>query len=128
MDPRSSWRPTMSLCRSSGLATALHDYISMVSHKGVCSRGSYMSAQLRLSIFMRYIAGGHVKDIIHIMHGVHNSTFYQAIWQVVDFVNNTICEGCLVFDSAREASLLEVARALARACLFSYKLVLIACS
>ena len=71
------------------LAMALEDYMAMVSHKGVCSSGSAVSAQLRLSMFLRYVAGGQVKDIIH-MHGVHNSTFYQAIWQVVDFINDTI--------------------------------------
>ena len=40
------------------LAAALRDYIALVSHKGVCSSGSYVSADLRLSMFLRYIAGG----------------------------------------------------------------------
>ena len=71
------------------LATSLAEYIGLVTHKAVCSSGSYVSAELRLSMFLRYLAGGQVKDIIH-MHGVHNCTFYKVVWQVVDFINNTI--------------------------------------
>ena len=71
------------------LATSLAEYIGLVTHKAVCSIGSYVSAELRLSMFLRYLARGQVKDIIH-MHGVHNSTFYRAVWQVVDFLNNTV--------------------------------------
>ena len=88
------------------LAAALRDYIALVSHKGVCSSGSYVSAELRLSMFLRYIAGGQVKDIIH-MHGVHNSTFYQAIWQVVDFVNNTIPLAYPLGDNSKLKSIAE---------------------
>ena len=36
---------------------------------------------------LRFFAGGQVKDICH-MHGVHNSTFYKVVWQVVDFIND----------------------------------------
>ena len=71
------------------LEAALEDYIHMVQHKAVCSSGSYVTAELRLSMFLRYLAGGQVKDIIH-MHGVHNTTFYRAVWKVVDFLNNTV--------------------------------------
>ncbi len=38
------------------LAAALEEYIGLVTHKGVCSNGSYVSAQLRLSMFLRYLA------------------------------------------------------------------------
>ena len=52
-------------------------------------KAGYVSSELRLSMALRYFAGGQQKDICQ-MHGVHNSTFYQALWQVVDFINGTI--------------------------------------
>ena len=61
------------------MAASLEDYIGLVTHKALCSSGSYVSAELMLSMFLRYLAGGQVKDIIH-MHGVHNSTFYKVVW------------------------------------------------
>ena len=48
-----------------------------------------ISAELRLSMALRYFAGGHQNDICK-MHGVHNSTFYKVVWQVVDFINSTM--------------------------------------
>ena len=68
------------------LAQRFGEWLDLVEHKAVCSSGSLVSAELRLSMAMRFFAGGHVRDICH-MHGVHNSTFYKAVWQFVDFVN-----------------------------------------
>ncbi len=45
------------------LAASLQDYIGLVTHKAVCINGSYISAELRLSIFLRYLAWGQVMDI-----------------------------------------------------------------
>lgn len=72
------------------MASALEDYITTVTHKAVCSNGSYVFAELRLSMFLRYIiGGGKMEDITHI-HGVHNITFYKVVWHVVEFVNIAI--------------------------------------
>ena len=68
------------------LARRLDYWLDSDPSKAVNSSGSPVSAELRLSMAVRFFAGGQVKDICH-MHGVHNSTFYKVVWQVVDFIN-----------------------------------------
>ena len=71
------------------MAANLDTWLDLQKSKAVSSSGSSVPAELRLSMALRFFAGGHVKDIIH-MHGVHKSTFYKSVWEVVDFLNETI--------------------------------------
>ena len=51
------------------------------------SSGSEVSAVCRLSMTLRWLAGGCVHDIYQ-MHGVAYNTFYNSLWKTVDAINN----------------------------------------
>ena len=44
-----------------------------------------VSVELRLSMTLRWLAGGHYIDIID-MHGVHESTFYNCLWSTCEAI------------------------------------------
>jgi hypothetical protein len=45
-----------------------------------------VAPELKLSMTLRYLAGGSYLDIVD-MHGVHRSSFYGHVWSVVDAIN-----------------------------------------
>eukprot|EP00951_Prasinocladus_malaysianus_P004139 scaffold29253_cov31-Prasinocladus_malaysianus.AAC.2 len=55
-------------------------------HQARRSSGSSVSAEIKLSAFLRYLAGGHYLDIVD-MHGISESTFYQLLTDVPRAIN-----------------------------------------
>ncbi|CAB9521458.1 hypothetical protein SEMRO_1196_G251500.1 [Seminavis robusta] len=47
-----------------------------------------ISSAIRLSVALRYFAGGLAYDI-SVMHGISHSSVYVSVWMVVDAVNKT---------------------------------------
>jgi hypothetical protein len=47
-----------------------------------------ISAKIRLSISLRYFAGGAIYDIM-LVHGVSLQSVYDSVWGVLDVINNT---------------------------------------
>ena len=46
---------------------------------------SPISADLKLSMTLRWLCGGHYLDIVD-MHGVHSSTFFDALWDTCEAI------------------------------------------
>jgi hypothetical protein len=53
------------------------------------SSGGTVSVEAKLSMALRFMAGGSYLDIA-LYHGVHRSTFFEAVWDVVGAVNEAI--------------------------------------
>lgn len=58
--------------------------------EAMAMRGSSgpVSPELQLSMTLRFLAGGSYLDLI-LLHGVHRSTFFKAVWRVIDAINDT---------------------------------------
>jgi hypothetical protein len=55
----------------------------------VSSSGSGVPTELCLSMTLRYLAGGHVYDIID-LHGVGRSTFYKVLWSTMSAISQVL--------------------------------------
>ena len=53
------------------------------------SPGGPVAPELKLSMTLRFMAGGSYLDIV-LYHGVHRSTFFSALWEVVGAINEEL--------------------------------------
>ena len=51
------------------------------------ARNGLLPPEMRLSIALRYFAGGDPYDIM-LVHGVSHAEIYRSVWKVVDAVNH----------------------------------------
>jgi hypothetical protein len=56
--------------------------------RGLQGSSYIISTKIRLSIALRYFAGGAVYDIM-LVHGVYMPSIYASVWGVIDVINNT---------------------------------------
>ena len=73
------------------LASKLRPYVGTSKNNSHATRssGSGIPTELCLSMTLRYLAGGHVYDIVD-MHGVSVAAFYKQLWITVAAINKTL--------------------------------------
>jgi hypothetical protein len=76
MFPKSFWK----------LAVILEE--KLCNKKYTCTPNGAVTHWMRLSIALRYLAGGQPMDIA-LVHGVSHSIVFYSLWQVIDAINQT---------------------------------------